>query len=102
VTVGPPVLWGDIDPEATDEAIAARLPRWTACYQEALDDDPTLQGTLELQFDVTHGHVTDLVLGTDSLGDEVLTSCLTQVTRLLRFRSGQGEAMIPLVLRPKR
>jgi len=100
VTVAEPVLWGDIDPEVSLAAIDARRSRWTACYQGALDDDPSIQGTIELQFNVTHGHVTGLAIGADGLGDRRLTKCLTQVTRLLRFDRGQGEVLLELMLTP--
>ena len=53
----------ELDPAQVQQAIAARIPRWRVCYDDALVNVSSAAGTLELAFSVTSGHNTGLEIG---------------------------------------
>jgi len=70
------VLDGDAD--EVRERVAERLDGLKACYAEALAEDHTLSGAIELEWNVFRGRVKELAAVSDSLGHEGASSCMTE------------------------
>jgi hypothetical protein len=98
VTAGSPTLYGALEPDDVNEALATRFRRWNVCYDDALARNRDAAGTIELAFAVTSGHVSGLEVGLDEIGDRKLTRCVSQVARMLHF-DGDGEVVLPLELK---
>ena len=87
----PAEMDGALDPNVVANEIRRRKGAIIACYERALKRNPNLSGKVELQFTVSAiGKVTGADIGTDTLHDDEVGSCITSIVRTWRFPPPEG------------
>jgi hypothetical protein len=77
------------------QALEAAAPDLVTCYQHALEENPSLDGTLVAEVDLSAGQ--SVRVAADSVQDEGLTRCVMGVVSRARFpRAGATRLDIPI------
>lgn len=95
---------GRIDPSAVRARIRARFPAVRACYQHALETDPTLRGRLNLRFVIAaDGRLAELRNVGGDLQDGKVADCVVAALSNLAFPPPEGGSVsfvYPMLLTP--
>jgi tetratricopeptide (TPR) repeat protein len=84
------------DPHELRQAIRRNAAQLVACYEERLRVEPRLEGRIELDWTVTAGRVSDVVVREDGTGDRRLADCVAAEVRSLRFaQNATGDVSWP-------
>lgn len=104
----PPPEPGVIRKEAVREAVLEAKPAIAGCYEQSLKRNPTLGGTLKVQFtlraEAGKAHLKDAEITEDSLGDPFLGMCALKAIAEVEFEAeGDGEVVVnyPFILQPE-
>lgn len=82
---------GTLDANVITNTIRSRKSAIIACYERALKRNPNLGGKVELQFTISGvGKVTAAEIGTDTMHDDEVNSCMTSTVRSWRFPAPEG------------
>jgi hypothetical protein len=77
------------------QALEASTPDLVACYQQALRENPGLDGTLVAEVDLSEGQ--SVRVAADSVQDDGLTRCVMAVVSRARFpQTGASRLDIPI------
>jgi hypothetical protein len=99
---GPVTVTGRLSPEDIQSKMVPRMPSFTACYKDALAENPTVNGTLRLRIVIdSNGQVaTANVTAPSTIKNDKMARCVLKIVRSTPFpRPGQGtvEAMYSIV-----
>jgi outer membrane biosynthesis protein TonB len=99
---GPVTITGRLSPEEIQSKMVPRMPSFTACYKDALAENPTVTGTLRLRIVIdTNGQVaTANVTAPSTIKNDKMSRCVLKIVRSTPFpRPAQGtvEAMYSIV-----
>lgn len=81
------------------EAVEARLPFAEACYRAAIEDNPQVEGLLDLSLHLRGGAVTEVALHQASLADEDAARCIAEELGRARPPTGSPDGQLFLRLR---
>ena len=82
---------GALDPNMVANEIRRRKGAIVACYEAALKRNPNLAGKVELQFTISGvGKVTNAEIGTDTMQDSDVNSCIKSRVLGWRFPAPEG------------
>jgi hypothetical protein len=82
---------GRLPPDVVKRIVRANFPRFRACYEAGLKRDPLTKGTVSVEFVIdTTGAVESASLGSGSLGEGGVKSCVLGVFRTLSFPEPEG------------
>ncbi len=82
---------GKLDEEAIRKALAKHLQRFQYCYEKALLNDPTLGGTITMQWTITtSGAASQVSVVRSKMQHPGLIGCMTKELTNIRFPSPKG------------
>jgi hypothetical protein len=96
----------DVDIDAVEgeaEGVTSVVERYKGriklCYDQALREDPLLQGRIEIEFSVGGGRVSKAAVSTNGTGNEALAECILRKVKGLTFGSSvEADVIYPFVL----
>jgi hypothetical protein len=101
-SIGPVTVTGALDRAIVRQYLQHELPTLRDCYVPALDQHPTLQGTVTARFTIgAEGRVTSATAS--GLHDEAVEACVARAVQAIEFpRPRQGRVVVtaPLTLHP--
>jgi len=89
------------DPSIIRGHIRAKMPAFRACYEQALQKDPKLEGKVVARFTILK---TGEVVDTTATGIPEINACIVRVVRSVRFPSNPRGSMVvsyPFVFVPR-
>ncbi len=90
VRLGPTTASGRIPPEVIQRAVRMSHGRFRACYESALRNNPSLQGSVTVRFVIARDGSVQQAGGGGSMPDAGVTSCVARAFYGLSFPSGDG------------
>jgi hypothetical protein len=98
-------LEGGLDRSVIQATIAKYLSQVRACYENGLQRNPGLTGTVHMKFEISgEGHVRAANVGRSSLGDVPVESCISEKMLDWKFPKPLGGVTVkvayPFLLRP--
>nr|MCH9685594.1 TonB family protein [Deltaproteobacteria bacterium] len=101
-----PPTGGPGDQDIIRRVVRARIGEVRACYNEGLEEDPTLQGRVVVQFTVaSDGHVPGATITETTMPDTPVGPCIVRAVEKWRFpkppNGGNAVVTFPFVLVPE-
>lgn len=103
LTLRPSVANASQLPDTTRRVIRRNINQVRACYELSLLRRATHAGRLTLRLEInTDGHVTQVQISQDEIGDPLLADCVTQLASRWQFDVAQSPKVVtyPFMLRP--
>lgn len=89
------------DADSVKKEIAKYKGQVTACYEQRLRENPTIQGRLQLAVNIAAGRVTGVKIEENSTNDAALESCVKTRVKTWRFPEDVSmELYLPFALSP--
>ncbi len=88
------------DADAVRKVVRKYTGQIKYCYERRLKENPSLEGRVEVQWNISDGRVTSASLFANTTGDDELGSCIISKIKKWRFPADQveGEVIYPFVL----
>jgi len=81
-----PQVTGGLDRELVRRIVRAHINEVRYCYNQGLQTNPSLDGTVQLEFSIgPNGTVTSSAIGPSTLVDETVTTCIARAARRWKF-----------------
>src|SRR6185503_483 len=75
-----------LTPQQVSRVVMSRMGAFRACYESAAAADPTLQGSVSINFSVAPGgNVTSASVGGSSLSNPRVSGCMVRIFQRLQF-----------------
>ena len=104
----PPVPAGDSSPQdaeatAVRRTVERNFPQIAYCYEKALRRDPSLEGRMEVEWEVEQGRVTRTQVVRNDLNDARFESCVTRSIERWWFpASVEGKILYPFLFKARK
>ena len=105
VTIGAPMVNGHLEPRDVESTIMRETPRFRACYEAGLRNNPSLQGRVSTRFIVgSDGYVSHVANAASDLPDADVINCVNRVYYGIAFpkpKNGIVTVIFSLLFSPK-
>ena len=86
LTMGETKVTGKLAPEPINRIVRANFPKFRACYEEGLERDDSMKGTIVVKLTITSsGALENVAVAEGTLKDAAVRKCVTGVYQSLTF-----------------
>ena len=97
IRLGEPEVKGEYFRGVIEEMAASRRPRMRECYRESLQRRPELEGTMNVDFEISpEGGIGALSTQSEGVADEALEGCIGEIFRSGYFAAPRSGEAVPV------
>ena len=98
VEAAEPELFDAKDPAAISKVVRSKFGQLKYCYEKALKSNPSLDGRLEIEFNIRNKNVTSAAVFSNNTGDRMFADCVAKKIKRWKFPEGvEGQVIYPFI-----